>query len=116
MLTGNISKVKEMVSKIHQINAATEKEHYTEEASIINQYMDAGLFYVGDKEPFASIETQAYLAYENTHVEYYDVEPVLVFASDESRYSFDEFFNEYDFANVVRNFQILLGQYVSMVR
>ena len=117
MLTGNISKVKEMVSKIHQINAATEKEHYTEEASIINQYMDAGLFYVGDKEPFASIETQAYeYNYGNTHVEYYDVEPVLVFASDESRYSFDEFFNEYDFANVVRNFQILLGQYVSMVR
>ena len=75
--------------------------------------------YAGEGSAFASIETQAYLSYEynygDIHIENYDIEPVIVFASDASRYSFDEYFNEADFANFVQNFRALYDQYEAMI-
>lgn len=119
MLIGNLSKAQEMLGRINNINASSERDHYIEEASIINQYVDAYLMYAGEGSAFASIETQAYLSYEynygDIHIENYDIEPVIVFASDASRYSFDEYFNEADFANFVQNFRALYDQYEAMI-
>ena len=79
------------IIQLNNINASTDKEYAIAEAAVYNQYMDVNMQYTGDGVPFASVEAQPYLEYEysygDTHYEYYEVEPVIVFASDNSRYS-----------------------------
>ena len=118
MVAGTAPKIQEMIYALNNINASTDKEYAIAEAAVYNQYMDVNMQYTGDGVPFSSVE--AYLEYEysygDTHYEYYEVEPVIVFASDNSRYSFEEYFNEADFGNVLQSVMTLCDQFVSFVK
>ena len=120
MVAGTAPKIQEMIYALNNINASTDKEYAIAEAAVYNQYMDVNMQYTGDGVPFASVEAQPYLEYEYsygaTHYEYYEVEPVIVFASDNSRYSFEEYFNEADFGNVLQSVMTLCDQFVSFVK
>ena len=120
MVAGTAPKIQEMIYALNNINASTDKEYAIAEAAVYNQYMDVNMQYTGDGVPFASVEAQPYLEYEysygDTHYEYYEVEPVIVFASDNSRYSFEEYFNEADFGNVLQSVMTLCDQFVSFVK
>ena len=111
MVAGTAPKIQEMIYALNNINASTDKEYAIAEAAVYNQYMDVNMQYTGDGVPFASVEAQPYLEYE-----YYEVEPVIVFASDNSRYSFEEYFNEADFGNVLQSVMTLCDQFVSFVK
>lgn len=120
MVAGTAPKIQEMIYALNNINASTDKEYAIAEAAVYNQYMDVNMQYTGDGVPFSSVEAQPYLEYEysygDTHYEYYEVEPVIVFASDNSRYSFEEYFNEADFGNVFQSVMTLCDQFVSFVK
>ena len=120
MVAGTAPKIQEMIYALNNINASTDKEYVIAEAAVYNQYMDVNMQYTGDGVPFSSVEAQPYLEYEysygDTHYEYYEVEPVIVFASDNSRYSFEEYFNEADFGNVLQSVMTLCDQFVSFVK
>ncbi len=84
------------------------------EAKIINKYSKGELRYSGSDDLIATVEMQAFSESENYgdyHDEYWYTEPVLIFAVDDSRYSFENYFDEVTFGDLINSAENLYKQY-----
>ncbi|MEG1523373.1 MAG: hypothetical protein RR455_13070, partial [Bacteroidales bacterium] len=89
-----------------------EKKYATDMANCINEYVTSRLF--TENKAAADVLMQPYVEveeYYGNRYEYWDYEPVLLFYSDQSKHSLEDFFNENDFGKVIDDFKALYDRY-----
>ena len=97
----------------------------TEEAAIYNKYLSVGMTYVPATNMVANLRMAPYLSWHGSNynpetgiyedVDYYYVEPLIVFTSDSSIYSMDAYFNEENFGGLIESFENLYKIYAGYV-
>lgn len=89
-----------------------------EEAEIFNEYLKGEMRYAESDAVIATFAFQAYLdysyEYSNSSYKYWDIEPLIVFATDDSRFSLEEFFDEVSFKGLIESAERLLDEYESL--
>ena len=84
--------------------------------SALNANVKAQMYFGNTSAVQANVKWQkSYYEYYSGYGEWY-VEPVMVFVGDNSRFTFEEYFNEGRFANVENKFASLLDLYASLWR
>lgn len=97
----------------------------TEEAAIYNKYLSVGMTYVPATNMVANLLIAPYFSYTGniynpetgnyTEVDYFFTEPLIVFTSDDSRYSMEAYFNEENFGGLIESFENLYKIYAGYV-
>lgn len=97
----------------------------TEEAAIYNKYLSVGMTYVPATNMVANLLIAPYFSYTGniynpetgnyTEVDYFFTEPLIVFTSDDSRYSMEAYFNEENFGGLIESFENLYKIYAEYV-
>lgn len=87
----------------------------TEEAAIYNKYLSVGMTYVPATNMVANLLIAPYLSDTDNEVDYYSTEPLIVFTSDDSRYSMEDYFNEENFGGLIESFENLYEIYAGYV-
>ena len=97
----------------------------TEEAAIYNKYLSVGMTYVPATNMVANLLIAPYFSYSGniynpetgnyTEVDYFFTEPLIVFTSDDSRYSMEAYFNEENFGGLIESFENLYKIYAGYV-
>lgn len=97
----------------------------TEEAAIYNKYLSVGMTYVPATNMVANLLIAPYFSYTGniynpetgnyTEVDYFFTEPLIVFTSDDSRYSMEAYFNEENFGGLIESFENLYKTYAGYV-
>lgn len=97
----------------------------TEEAAIYNKYLSVGMTYVPATNMVANLRMAPYLSWHGSNynpetgiyedVDYYYVEPLIVFTSDSSIYSMEAYFNEENFGGLIESFENLYKIYAGYV-
>lgn len=82
----------------------------------MNKLIDVGLYYDYKNVKYASVQLEAF-AYEDywDELTYWSCTPVILFEEDGTSYSFEEFFNEKAFRNVIRAFERLIEDYDDII-
>ena len=125
---------------IKGVDAITEssssKTGAQKEADIYNKYASMALYYSGGSEKVADVkmdivkdEDDNNVGYDpapstgkmeqsangSTSYEYYDTTPVLIFASDGSKYDMETYFSEANFGSLIQSVKTLVNKYAAMV-
>lgn len=105
MLKGYVSNVKELVDKIDRLGDVYWEEentlaHQTKLAEAYNEFMKGEMYYTSSDNLIARFSMQAYDDSDEWG-EYYDIEPVITFVNDDSKFSFESFFDEVSFEDLV---------------
>lgn len=125
---------------IKGVDAITEssssKTGAQKEADIYNKYASMALYYSGGSEKVADVkmdivkdEDDNNVGYEpapstgkmeqsvngSTSYEYYYTTPVLIFASDGSKYDMETYFSEANFGSLIQSVKTLVNKYAAMV-
>ena len=97
----------------------------TEEAAIYNKYLSVGMTYVPATNMVANLLIAPYFSFSGniynpetgnyTEVDYFFTEPLIVFTSDDSRYSMEAYFNEENFGGLIESFENLYKIYAGYV-
>ena len=97
----------------------------TEEAAIYNKYLSVGMTYVPATNMVANLLIAPYFSHSGniynpetgnyTEVDYFFTEPLIVFTSDDSRYSMEAYFNEENFGGLIESFENLYKIYAGYV-
>ncbi len=90
-------------------NAEDESE-FKEYVKKMNNLIDFSLYYDNRNTKYASVELESFLYKDYWGEEWYCT-PVIRFIGDGTSYSFEEFFNEKDFRNVIRTLERLIEDY-----
>lgn len=125
---------------IKGVDAITEssssKTGAQKEADIYNEYASMALYYSGGSEKVADVkmdivkdEDDNNVGYDpapstgkmeqsangSTSYEYYYITPVLIFASDGSKYDMETYFSEANFGSLIQSVKTLVNKYAAMV-
>lgn len=107
-ISASCSDIKAMLKLIDSLTGDDDSQSYNDKlAQSINKYSKAEMRYAGSDEVIAAISVQPYLEdsyqWNGTTREYWDVEPVLVFTVDGSKHSFDSYFDEIAFNDLINS-------------
>ena len=124
IVSGNCSAINTLNSKINDLdnsNLSDETLEYNQKlAELYNKYVKMEMRYSNSDNVIANIQVQPYLEYEysygNYEYKYYDIEPIIVFAVDNSRYSFEDYFDETSFSDLIKSAEDLYNKYESFVK
>lgn len=89
------------------------QEYNDKVAAAYNKYNTAELYYTDGDNVIANLSMQSYL-YEDTYnpeYNYYDVEPIITFVSDESSFSIESYFDEISFNDLINSAEDLTEAY-----
>lgn len=129
-IKGYCNSVNTLVSSIQSLPGHGESEEYNRGlANLVTQYITIEMTYSESSEVIAKIEYQPYYetypyCYYQDYINwnwvcndltYWDIEPIIVFAADNSRYSFEEYFNEDGFSNLIRSIEKLQEDFETIV-
>ena len=132
---GNIKAIIKGVDAITE--SSSSKTGAQKEADIYNKYASMALYYSGGSEKVADVkmdivkdEDDNEVGYEperpstgkkeqsangSTSYEYYYTTPVLIFASDGSKYDMETYFSEANFSSLIQSVKTLVNKYAGMV-
>lgn len=121
----NISNMVEEINDIWNRYDYPSYESARDQADIYNRYLVGGLTYIPAVNFVATLEIAPYFSYTgsiwnpetNTYEnhDYYYTEPLIVFTSNGSKYSLEEYFNEENFAGLIDSFNNLWDIYEGYV-
>lgn len=107
------SNIKNLVTDLDNIDRKdTHRETVEREAEVFNKYMKGEMRY---EESDAVVATFVFQAYQyGSSSKDWDIEPLIVFATDDSRFSLEEFFDEVSFKGLIESAERLLDEYESL--
>lgn len=105
ILKGSVSSVKELIDRLDRLdNVDWEEEntmaHQTKIAEAYNEYLKGEMYYTNGDNVIARFNMQAYDDSDEWG-EYYDIEPIITFMSDDSKFSFESYFDDISFEKLV---------------
>lgn len=105
ILKGSVSSVKELVDKLDRLDDVDWEEentmaHQTKIAEAYNEYLKGEMYYTNGDNVIARFNMQAYDDSDEWG-DYYDIEPIITFASDNSKFSFESYFDDMSFEKLV---------------
>lgn len=105
ILKGSVSSVKELVDKLDRLDDVDWEEentmaHQTKIAEAYNEYLKGEMYYTNGDNVIARFNMQAYDDSDEWG-EDYDIEPIITFASDNSKFSFESYFDDISFEKLV---------------
>lgn len=110
----NVDHSKDYVGQKYDNEQSAKKE-----AEVYNKYMTGQMRYAGSDDVVASFAFQAYLGYsyqsQNYSTKEWYIEPVIVFAIDDSRYSFEDYFDETSFSALISSLEKLADDYDAII-
>lgn len=129
---GSCSDISAMVREFDNLEWDSSIESARQEAAIYNKYITAGLTYDNATNFVATLEVAPYESeysyttsvwnpetqqYEQKVVTdyYYYTEPLIVFTSDGSRFSLEDYFTEENFGGLIDSFENLYNVYASYI-
>lgn len=115
MLKGYVSNVKELVDKLDRLGDVYWEEentlaHQTKLANAYNEFMKGEMYYTSSDKLIARFSMQAYDDSDEWG-DYYDIEPVITFVSDDSKFSFESFFDDVSFEDLVDKIEELEDEF-----
>ena len=111
-LKGSCSDISAMVHELYNLEwDSSNIESARQEAAIYNKYITAGLTYDNATNFVAELEV---VAYEYDEYSFY-TEPIIVFTSDGSRFSLEDYFTEENFGGLIDSFENLYNVYASYI-
>ena len=110
-LKGSCSDISAMVRELDNLEWESSIESARQEAAIYNKYITAGLTYDNATNFVAELEV---VAYEYDEYSFY-TEPIIVFTSDGSRFSLEDYFTEENFGGLIDSFENLYNVYASYI-
>ena len=110
-LKGSCSDISAMVRELDNLEWDSSIESARQEAAIYNKYITAGLTYDNATNFVAELEV---VAYEYDEYSVY-TEPIIVFTSDGSRFSLEDYFTEENFGGLIDSFENLYNVYASYI-
>ena len=110
-LKGSCSDISAMVRELGNLEWDSSIESARQEAAIYNKYITAGLTYDNATNFVAELEV---VAYEYDEYSFY-TEPIIVFTSDGSRFSLEDYFTEENFGGLIDSFENLYNVYASYI-
>ena len=110
-LKGSCSDISAMVRELDNLEWDSSIESARQEAAIYNKYITAGLTYDNATNFVAELEV---VAYEYDEYSFY-TEPIIVFTSDGSRFSLEDYFTEENFGGLIDSFENLYNVYASYI-
>ena len=132
-LKGSCSDISAMVHELYNLEwDSSNIESARQEAAIYNKYITAGLTYDNATNFVATLEIAPY-EYESSYTTdvwnpdtqqyeqkvitnyYYYTEPLIVFTSDGSRFSLEDYFTEENFGGLIESFENLYKIYAGYV-
>lgn len=132
-LKGSCSDISAMVQELYNLEwDSSNIESARQEAAIYNKYITAGLTYDNATNFVATLEIAPY-EYESSYTTdvwnpdtqqyeqkvitnyYYYTEPLIVFTSDGSRFSLEDYFTEENFGGLIESFENLYKIYAGYV-
>ena len=130
-LKGSCSDISAMVRELDNLVwDSSNIESARQEAAIYNKYITAGLTYDNATNFVATLEVAPYESessyttsvwnpdtqqYEQKVIYYYYTEPLIVFTSDGSRFSLEDYFTEENFGGLIESFENLYKIYAGYV-
>lgn len=105
ILKGSVSSVKELVDKLDRLDDVDWEEentmaHQTKIAEAYNEYLKGEMYYTNGDNVIARFNMQAYDDSDEWG-EDYDIEPIITFTSDNSKFSFESYFDDISFEKLV---------------
>lgn len=89
---------------------------FSNRVSELNGTYDIHVYYEGNNTVQASVELEAYERQGGWNdVKYNDYRPILVFAADDSRYQFENYFSESSFSDLIDAFEELVNSFYNLV-
>ena len=110
-LKGSCSDISAMVRELDNLEWDSSIESARQEAAIYNKYITAGLTYDNATNFVAELEV---VAYEYDEYSFY-TEPIIVFTSDGSRFSLEDYFTEENFGGLIDSCENLYNEYASYI-
>lgn len=119
ILKGAVSSVKELVDKLEKLDEVEWEEentmaHQTKVAEAYNEYLKGEMYYTNGDNVIARFSMQAYDDSDEWD-EYYDIEPVITFESDNSKFSFESYFDDLSFEGLVDKIEELGDEFDSYI-
>lgn len=98
VLKGSVSSVKGLIDKLDKLDKVDYNEkntmsHQTKVADAYNEFLKGEMYYTNGNNVIAKFSMQAYDD-SDEYYEDYDIEPVITFESDNSKFSFESYFDD----------------------
>lgn len=102
-------------------NDPTYEAYHKRMADVYNQYIHGELRYAESEYVVANIAFQAYAEDDNgdgiiNDNDDWNIEPLIVFSQDGSKYSFDDYFSEVKFQSLLEQCEALINKYVKLLK
>ena len=102
-------------------NDPTYEAYHKRMADVYNQYIHGELRYAESEYVVANIAFQAYAEDDNgdgiiNDNDDWNIEPLIVFSQDGSKYSFDDYFREVKFQSLLEQCEALINKYVKLLK
>lgn len=102
-------------------NDPTYEAYHKRMADVYNQYIHGELRYAESEYVVANIAFQAYAEDDNgdgiiNDNDDWNIEPLIVFSQDGSKYSFDDYFSEVKFQSLLEQCEALVNKYVKLLK
>lgn len=102
-------------------NDPTYEAYHKRMADVYNQYIHGELCYAESEYVVANIAFQAYAEDDNgdgiiNDNDDWNIEPLIVFSQDGSKYSFDDYFSEVKFQSLLEQCEALVNKYVKLLK
>lgn len=102
-------------------NDPTYEAYHKRMADVYNQYIHGELRYAESEYVVANIAFQAYAEDDNgdgiiNDNDDWNIEPLMVFSQDGSKYSFDDYFSEVKFQSLLEQCEALVNKYVKLLK
>lgn len=99
----------------------TYEAYHKRMANLYNQYIHGELRYAESEYVVANIAFQAYAEDDNgdgiiNDNDDWNIEPLIVFSQDGSKYSFDDYFSEVKFQSLLEQCEALINKYVKLLK
>ena len=107
---GFCSDVNRLIALMDDADECDDESEFKEYVRKMNNLINIGLYYDNKNVKYANVELEAFI-YEDYWGEEWYYTPVIVFDEDGTSYSFEEFFNERDFRNLIRTLERLMEDY-----
>jgi hypothetical protein len=107
---GFCSDVNRLIALMDDADECDDESEFKEYVRKMNNLINIGLYYDKKNVKYANVELEAFI-YEDYWGEEWYYTPVIVFDEDGTSYSFEEFFNERDFRNLIRTLERLMEDY-----
>lgn len=117
VIKGYCESVKDMTDELNALEDAyypdTESLEYNDKvAEVYNKYMTAELYYTDGDNVIANLGWQSCEDdYYYSSGSYYDVEAIIIFASDDSKFSIDSYFDDISFNGLIDSAESLSDRY-----